>query len=237
MARAVDITSQTSVLTPGILATYYRRVSTRWQRTNAPRGDDYDARWSALADQGQNLHGEADLVETLLRVTGGASVLDAGCGTGRVAIELARRGFAVTGVDADAGMLASARGKAPDQAWIEADLAHLDARVASTFDLILLAGNVMIFLESGTEAQVLRELAGRLQPGGLLVSGFSLRRDRLSLADYDGLASAAGLEPVVRWSTWDRQPFADGDYAVSVHAQLSDSSSSPSDSIRALLAE
>jgi hypothetical protein len=69
------------------------------------------------------------------------------------------------------------------------------------------------------------------------VSGFSLRKDRLSLADYDGLAAAAGFEPVLRWSTWDRHPFADGDYAVSVHAQLSDSSSSPSDSIRALLAE
>ena len=220
-----------------MLATYYRRVSTRWQRTNAPRGGDYDARWQALADQGQNLHGEADLVETFLRATGGSTVLDAGCGTGRVAIELTRRGFAVTGVDADAGMLAAARAKAPDQTWIEADLAHLDARVESTFDLILLAGNVMIFLEPGTEGQVLAGLAGRLQPGGLLVSGFSLREDRLSLADYDGLATAAGFAPVVRFSTWDRQPFADGDYAVSVHAQLNDSSSSPSDAIRALFAE
>ena len=32
-----------------VACTYYRRVSTRWQRTGAPRGDDYDARWSALA--------------------------------------------------------------------------------------------------------------------------------------------------------------------------------------------
>lgn len=190
-----------------------------------------------MAEQGQNLHGEADLVEALLRETGGSSVLDAGCGTGRVAIELTRRGFQVTGVDADAGMLAAARAKAPHQEWVEADLAHLDARVERTFDLIVLAGNVMIFLEPGTEGRVLRELADRLTPGGLLVSGFSLRKDRLSLADHDRLSSAAGLQLVARWSTWDRQPFAGGDYAVSVHAQLSDSSSSPSEAIKALLAE
>ena len=37
-------------------------MSTRWQGTNAPRGDDYDARWRRLAAGGQNIHGEADLV-------------------------------------------------------------------------------------------------------------------------------------------------------------------------------
>jgi SAM-dependent methyltransferase len=227
-----------------MLATYYRRVSTRWQRTGAPRGDDYDARWSALAAQGQNLHGEADLVEALLPGGAGLRVLDAGCGTGRVAIELAGRGFAVTGVDADARMLASARAKAPDQSWIEADLADLDAQAelsgpGGMFDLIVLAGNVMIFLEPGTEGRVLDGLAARLHPGGLLVSGFSLRPDRLSLREYDSLTSAAALAPMARWSTWDRQPFDDGDYAVSVHRlpQLSDSSSSPSASISAVLAE
>src|SRR5918997_5184872 len=60
------------------------RVSTRWNDADAPRGDEYDARWSQLAAAGQNVHGEADLVEELLRETGGTRVLDAGCGTGRV---------------------------------------------------------------------------------------------------------------------------------------------------------
>ena len=195
-------------------------MSTRWQQAGAPRGEDYDARWNALASAGQNLHGEADLVEALLRETGGNSVLDAGCGTGRVAIELTRRGFAVTGVDSDTAMLDSARAKAPAQSWIEADLAGLGERVG-VFDLILLAGNVMIFLEPGTEGTVLRGLSARLGPGALLVSGFSLRRGRLTLDDYDTLTAAAGLEPVARWSTWDRQPFGGGDYAVSVHRHVS----------------
>ena len=192
-------------------------MSTRWQKSSAPRGDDYDARWKSLAAAGQNIHGEADLVESVLRESGGTSVLDAGCGTGRVAIELASRGFSVTGVDADAGMLAAARAKAPELRWIEADLADLASAGVDRVNLVLLAGNVMIFLEPGTEPQVVAGLAGRLTPGGLLVAGFSVLPDRLSLDTYDQAADAAGLAPVVRWSTWDREPFDGGDYAVSVH--------------------
>jgi SAM-dependent methyltransferase len=193
---------------------------TRWQRSEAPRGDDYDARWRKLAASGENIHGEADLVESLLRESGGASVLDAGCGTGRVAIELAGRGFSVVGVDADRRMLAAAKAKAPALSWVEADLADLGSTVPGPFDLALLAGNVMIFLEPGTEAGTLAALAARLAPGGLLVAGFSVRADRLTLERYDRLAGDAGLQPLFRWATWDTEPFEGGDYAVSVHRQI-----------------
>src|SRR4029079_8134136 len=80
-------------------------MSTRWEKSSRPRAEDYDGRWQSLSAAGQNIHGEADLVEALLQESGGKRVLDAGCGTGRVAIELAARGFSVTGVDADAEML------------------------------------------------------------------------------------------------------------------------------------
>jgi SAM-dependent methyltransferase len=192
-------------------------MNTRWQSTDAPRGDDYDARWRALAATGQNVHGEADLVETLLRDSGGTRVLDAGCGTGRVAIELAARGFTVLGVDVDAGMLQTARAKKRGLPWLEADLADLAGAVDSEFDLALLAGNVMIFLAPGTEGAVMNSVSGRLVPGGLLVSGFSIRPDRLSLNRYDELAADTDLQPVARWATWSRDPFTGGDYAVSVH--------------------
>ncbi|MGJ6126854.1 class I SAM-dependent methyltransferase [Mycolicibacterium sp. Y3] len=192
-------------------------MGTRWQNADAPRGDDYDARWRTLSASGQSVHGEADLAESLLREHGGTRVLDAGCGTGRVAIELAERGFSVVGVDADPAMLDTARAKAPHLEWVLADLSAPEAGVAGEFDLIVAAGNVMIFLEPGTEAQVVAGLAGHLAPGGLLVSGFSLRPHRLSLADYDRFATAAGLEPMARWSTWDRAEFTGGDYLVSVH--------------------
>jgi SAM-dependent methyltransferase len=193
------------------------RMSTRWQKSSAPRGDDYDARWKSLADSGTNIHGEADLVESLLQESGGRSVLDAGCGTGRVAIALAERGVSVVGVDADAGMLSAARAKAPQLRWVEADLADLSPVHLEPVDLVVLAGNVMIFLEPGTEVQVLENLIDRLNPGGLLVAGFSVRPDRLSLEQYDQAASQSGLVLESRWATWDREPFDGGDYAVSVH--------------------
>lgn len=192
-------------------------MGTRWQDTDAPRGDSYDQRWTQLAESGESIHGEADFIESLLGQAGGRRVLDAGCGTGRVAIELARRGYPVVGVDADLDMLATARTKAPDLSWIHADLADLGAHSTETFDVVLLAGNVMIFLAQGTEERVMGELVDRLAPGGLLVAGFSIRPDRLSLAEYDRVAAGAGLESVARFATWDREPYDGGDYAVSVH--------------------
>lgn len=194
---------------------------TRWQQADAPRGDDYDAKWRSLAEAGEKVHGEADLVTALLARHGGAAVLDAGCGTGRVAIELARRGVQVLGIDADPAMLAAARAKAPQLTWLEMDLAELGPGVPGPFDLVLLAGNVMIFLTPGTEGLVLGNLAARLAPGGLLVAGFSIIPERLSLEEYDEAAFTAGLVPLKRWATWDRQPFRGGDYAVTVHAKQS----------------
>ncbi|HEV2070221.1 MAG TPA: class I SAM-dependent methyltransferase [Acidimicrobiales bacterium] len=177
------------------------------------RGEEYDLRFNEMAAAGHNIHGEADFVESL----GPRSVLDAGCGTGRVASELVRRGIAVVGVDADAEMLATARAKAPGLDWRLGDLTTVQLP-ASHFDVVVLAGNVMIFVEPGTEQAVIANLAPTLVPGGALVAGFQLREERMSLEDYDRFCEAAGLELAERWSTWDRKPWtADADYAVSVH--------------------
>ena len=195
-------------------------MGTRWQHASASRGDDYDARWSHLISAGVNVHGEADLIDSLLGKSGGRRVLDAGCGTGRVGIELARRGYPVVGVDADPSMLDCARAKAPEIRWLTADLSDLASTLTEAFDLVALPGNVMIFLEPGTERRVVAQVAERLAPGGLLVAGFSLREDLLPLDRYDAFAAEAGLTLLDRWATWEREPFADGDYAVSVHRRL-----------------
>jgi SAM-dependent methyltransferase len=205
-------------------------MGTRWQDTDAPRGESYDARWARLAASGADVHGEADFVDDLLAQTTGTHILDAGCGTGRVAIELTRRGHSVVGVDADAGMLDAARAKAPGITWILADLAALPAIEGagfdSAFDVVLLAGNVMIFLDPGSEGGVVHGLADHLAPDGLLVAGFSVRPDRLQLEEYDRLADAAGLQLSARWATWSRAPYDGGDYAVSVHRRATVTGSS-----------
>jgi SAM-dependent methyltransferase len=181
--------------------------------------DDYDRRWEDLAAAGASVHGEADLVATLVGDPP-AVLLDAGCGTGRVAIELARRGYATVGIDVDAALLERARAKAPGLEWHLADLADLPAtEVPGPFAAAVLAGNVMIFVAPGTEGAVLANVAARLAPGGLVIAGFQLT-GRLTLAGYDSAARTAGLAPVVRFATWEGAPFvAGGDYVVAVDSK------------------
>jgi SAM-dependent methyltransferase len=184
----------------------------RWlEETGGTRGQSYAEAFRALAASGKDVHGEAAYVAAL--VPPGSRVLDAGCGTGRVAIELARRGYDVVGVDNDPSMLAVARETAPELRWVDGDLASLslDAR----FDLVVAAGNVMVFLAPGTEPAVVERLAAHLEPGGLLVSGW--RTDRLAVPTYDAWARAAEVEPVVRHATWDGDPWSEGaDWCVAV---------------------
>jgi SAM-dependent methyltransferase len=184
-----------------------------WLESAAPRGSDYDARWRALEAAGRPIHGEADCVGRLAP----RSVLDAGCGTGRVAAELARRGIDVCGVDLDPAMLGAARDKAPGVRWVEADLADPALDLGARFDVAVAAGNVMIFLAPGTLPDVLVTLARHLAPGGAIVAGFQLGQ-ALTLDTYDEAAGAAGVQREARWATWEGAPFGSGgDYAVSVH--------------------
>ncbi len=188
----------------------------RWENSNVARGADYDARWRELAATGVQIHGEADLVENLVaEFKVPKTVLDAGCGTGRVAIELARRGFDLVGIDRDAPMLDAARTKARELEWIQADLSTFTSD--KKFGAAVLAGNVMIFLAAGTEATAVENIVGLLHVGGLFIAGFQLSVDRLPLDRYDELCADAGLVLEARFATWDREAFSDGDYAVSVH--------------------
>ena len=188
------------------------RTDNRWLRTPHAPADEYDARYDQRAAAGENVHGEADFVMRFAPRT----ALDAGCGTGRVARELARRGVHVVGTDIDDDMLATARRRSPELEWVCADLATVD--LARTFDVVLLAGNVMIFLAPGSEATVVANLARHLAPGGALIAGFQLQPGRLDVHRYDEIAAAAGLTLHERWSTWERGAWdAHGDYAVSVH--------------------
>ncbi|WP_327085058.1 GNAT family N-acetyltransferase [Nonomuraea sp. NBC_01738] len=208
----------------------------RWaELTGGGTGDDYASRFAALAAAGADVHGEARFVEALAGP--GARILDAGCGTGRVAIRLAEQGYDVAGVDLDPSMLAVARRVAPSLDWIEGDLSTVSPPGA--FDVVVAAGNVIPLLAEGTEAVTVANLARSLKPGGALVAGFGLDAAHLpvppaiTLADYDAWCAAASLKLEARYSTWDAAPYADGDgYAVSVHR-----AAEPRVSIRPLTAE
>ena len=194
-------------------------MQSSWSKTGLS-SNAYDAKFAALERSGQDVHGEANFVASL-RVS---SILDAGCGTGRVAIELSQRGFEVVGVDRDADLLHTARAKAPHLPWYLEDLATVELTISGApgqrrlFDAIIMAGNVMIFLDPESEGAVVNNMARHLAPGGVLVAGFQLQPGGFGLDQYDSLATRAGLELATRWATWGRQAwYHSSNYAVSVH--------------------
>ena len=174
-------------------------------------GEAYQRRFDELAASGVHVHGEADFVDRFAP----SSVLDAGCGSGRVAAELARRSYDVVGIDRDASMIDTARTLAPDVDFRVVDVA--DAHLGRAFPLVLMAGNVPLFTPEGTQRALVAGCARHLAPGGRLVAGFQLGRG-YGLDGYDADCAAAGLELELRYATWDADRFdPGGGYAVSVH--------------------
>lgn len=178
-----------------------------------------------MAEAGRDPHGEVAFVERLLarhdRDGSTTTVLDAGCGTGRVAIELANRGFTAQGTDVDAAMLYHAASKRPDLTWHLGNLADID--LPTIFGLVVMAGNVILFVDAAERERVLQNISAHIERDGLFVAGFQLKRgdDRhVTLVQWDAWAAAAGLLLVERYATWDDDRWTpDSDYAVSVHRQ------------------
>ena len=184
----------------------------------------YAERFDAVAAS-EDAHGEAAFVLDLLG--GRGRVLDAGCGTGRVAARLAEHGLEVSGVDVDESMVAEARRRWPHLEWAVSDLGALQAP-ASAYDLVVMAGNVVPYIEPDALPATVQALAAQLVPRGMLVAGFGTDRDHLppgaplvSLAAYDEACAAAHLVPVARHAGWGGEPWPsdgrDPGYAVSVH--------------------
>ncbi|GAC1545732.1 MAG: class I SAM-dependent methyltransferase [Herpetosiphon sp.] len=112
----------------------------------------------------------------LARETGGP-VLEIACGTGRVAIPIARLGFAVTGLDIVPGMVALARSKSAGlpTRWIEGDARTFE--LGEQFRLIFLTGNAFqAFLTNADQAALLKRVRVHLADDGLFA--FETRNPR-----------------------------------------------------------
>lgn len=107
-----------------------------------------------------------------LALEAGGPILELACGTGRVAIPLARQGFDVSGLDLTPGMLTRARQLAGDLAI---DWHHADARdfqLGRQFQLIYMTGNAwQAFLTRADQEALLARVRAHLLPAGFWAFG------------------------------------------------------------------
>ena len=134
------------------------------ERIFAPLGPTY-ARWGRILSFGQDPRWRRFLVSRL-DAPPGAHVLDVATGTGLVASELLARGYAVTGVDQSAGMLATARARLGEREveLHEARAEHLPFADAS-FDALTFT-YLLRYVDD--PAATLAELARVVRPGGTI---------------------------------------------------------------------
>lgn len=161
---------------------------------------------SSAGDEGR-IMGEVNFIERALQLPAGATILDLCCGHGRHAIELAGRGYSVTGLDLSSRYLAMAR-EAADRAevtvvWVEGDMRRPPA---GPFAAVINMYDAFGYLESDDQDQaVLNGVAGVLQPGGRLLLDTHSRdgylpqlqaRDWRELADGGVLLLENGFDPL-----------------------------------------
>lgn len=114
---------------------------------------------------------EQDLILRRVGPPTGLRILDAGCGDGILAVELAARGAQATGIDTSPGMIAAARQRARGRGVsVDFEQAAVEALpfAAGSFDVVI-AITVLCFI--GDAAGALGEMARVLKPGGRLIIG------------------------------------------------------------------
>ena len=114
---------------------------------------------------------EAKFISSLLHLPPGARILDAPCGEGRIARELAAKGYQLSGVDMAQDFLEIARTKAKQRhltiAFEQGDVRSL--RFVDEFDGAVCWGNSFGYFDDAGNAAMLQSLARALKPGGRLV--------------------------------------------------------------------
>lgn len=119
----------------------------------------------------ENTTAQVDFIERALALHPGQRVLDLGCGHGRHAIELARRGYRVTGVDLSESFLGVARADAR-AAGVEVDFVHGDIgafEAREAFDAAVCLFDAFGFFDDAHCLRILRNAHAALPPGAALL--------------------------------------------------------------------
>ncbi len=132
-------------------------------------------------------------------VPAGARVLDAPCGSGRHSVELAGRGYRVTGLDISAEAIAHARASSSAVDWRLGDVRDVAAE-GVVADLALCMGNSFGYLEHAENARFLADL-GRIAP--VLVVDYSCAAESLLPSLPGEIRMAAGGVEMTAVNTYD----------------------------------
>ncbi|USK53177.1 class I SAM-dependent methyltransferase [Cytobacillus solani] len=102
------------------------------------------------------------------------TIIDLACGTGRVTIPLAKKGYKLVGVDIHKGMLAEARRKSANQhlpiKWIEQDCTNLHLNAKSRF-IFTVGNSFQHFLMNKSQDGLLDSVNRHLELGGIFIFG------------------------------------------------------------------
>jgi SAM-dependent methyltransferase len=120
----------------------------------------------------------------------GATLLDAGCGTGRYARELARRGYVVEGIDRSPDLVDVAKGASADaMGGVSFDVGDIADLPRAKFDGILCRGVLNDILDDRERDAVIAAFARALRPGGALI---------LDVREWGASAQRKAREPLFR---------------------------------------
>jgi SAM-dependent methyltransferase len=123
-------------------------------------------------------------------VVPGASILDAGCGTGRYARELGRRGYVVHGIDVSADLLAEAKRSLGSQAQqVSFAVGDILTLSVSKYEAILCRGVLNDLVDEDARQSAFASFARTLRADGVLI---------LDVREWDATASRKAREPLFR---------------------------------------
>ncbi len=162
----------------------------------------------------QGTMGECDFLEREIGFDKSARILDIGCGTGRHSIELAKRGYRVTGIDLSESQLARARDKAREQG-LSIDFMKHDARnplFANEYDLVIMLceGAFPLMETDEMNYEILKNATSSLKEHGKLVFTTLNGLFRLYHSVEEFCASATGPgQATYRSNEFDLMTFRD----------------------------
>jgi len=121
----------------------------------------------------QGTMGECDFIEREIGFNKSIKILDIGCGTGRHAIELSKRGYNVTGIDLSDSLLSRAKGKAQKQG-LKIDFLKYDARnlpFNNEYDLVIMLceGAFPLMETDEMNYEILKNATKSLKENGKLI--------------------------------------------------------------------